>query len=116
MCTAAVKSQTKKSILNKVDICSFKVKNIIVSVFQIRVHMVSDGDDRKFLLFKQPALNLISGLLVHRGGPLINDKDRGMADERPGHCHTLALAAGQEAAVFSNRRVDALAGVPAETG
>ena len=71
--------------------------------------MVSDGDDRKFLLFKQPALNLISGLLVHRGSPLINDKDRGMADERPGHCHTLTLAAGQEAAVFSNRRVDALA-------
>ena len=32
-----------------------------------------------------------------------------MADECPGHSHTLTLAAGQEAAVFPNRRVDALA-------
>ena len=73
VCPAAVKAQTKKSILNKVDICSFKVEDIIVSVFQIVVHMVSDGDDRKFLLLKQPALNLVSGLLIHRGSPLIND-------------------------------------------
>ena len=81
----------------------------LVGVFDGRQAM---RDHQRGAIGHQPlqrVLHQAFGLVVERGGGFVEDQDRRILEDRARDREALALAAGQQAAVFADARVQAFA-------